>query len=65
MAVRAGVEPTTLRLKVIDSTSEPPRPIWTWTWTFKHGQLDMYLGNECMNTRYVCMYVYNYVYSNK
>src|SRR6218665_4151920 len=26
MAARAGVEPTTLRLKVIDSTKAPPRP---------------------------------------
>ena len=26
MAARAGVEPTTLRLKVIDSTNAPPRP---------------------------------------
>src|SRR6218665_3509577 len=26
VAARAGVEPTTLRLKVIDSTNAPPRP---------------------------------------
>ena len=26
VAARAGVEPTTLRLKVIDSTKAPPRP---------------------------------------
>jgi len=26
VAVRAGVEPTTLGLKVIDSTNAPPRP---------------------------------------
>jgi len=26
MAARVGVEPTTLRLKVIDSTNVPPRP---------------------------------------
>ena len=26
MAGRAGVEPTTLRLKVIDATNAPPRP---------------------------------------
>ena len=27
VAARAGVEPTILRLKVIDSTNAPPRPI--------------------------------------
>ena len=27
MAARAGIEPTTLRLKVIDSTNAPPRPV--------------------------------------
>ena len=29
MAARAGVKPTTLRLKVIVSTKAPPRPLWT------------------------------------
>ena len=28
MAARAGVEPTTLQLKVIASTKAPPRPTW-------------------------------------
>ena len=28
MAAKAGVEPTTLRLKVIVSTKAPPRPIY-------------------------------------
>src|SRR6218665_3610237 len=40
MAARAGVEPTTLRLKAIDSTKAPPRPTW-WhlgKWTMLHGQ---------------------------
>ena len=28
VAARAGVEPTTLRLRVIDSTNASPRPVW-------------------------------------
>src|SRR6218665_1422535 len=31
VAARAGVEPTTLRLKVIVSTKAPPRPWMSWT----------------------------------
>jgi len=30
MAARAGVEPTTLRLKAIDSTKAPPCPTICW-----------------------------------
>src|SRR6218665_138529 len=30
VVARAGVEPTTLQLKVIDSTNAPPRPTWKW-----------------------------------
>ena len=32
MAARAGVEPTTLRLKVIDSTNAPPRPTYIFVY---------------------------------
>src|SRR6218665_3754462 len=28
VAARAGVEPTTLRLRVVDLTNAPPRPTW-------------------------------------
>ena len=31
MVARAGFEPTTIRLKVIDSTNAPPRPTHTYT----------------------------------
>ena len=33
VADRAGVEPTTLRLRVIDLTNAPPRPTICWIWT--------------------------------
>jgi len=33
VAARAVVEPTTLWLKVIDSTNAPPRPTATWRFT--------------------------------
>src|SRR6218665_1070153 len=31
MAARAGVEPTTLRLRAVDSTKEPPCPVPIYT----------------------------------
>ena len=39
MAARAGVEPTTLWLKVIDSTNAPPRP------TIRYDLIIMIKGN--------------------
>src|SRR6218665_297735 len=49
MAAKAGVEPTTLRLKAIDSTKVPPCPM---------SHIHLYV---CMRVYYVCTYVYIYV----
>src|SRR6218665_2051897 len=34
MAARAGVEPTTLRLRVVASTNAPPCPVWPLQYIF-------------------------------
>src|SRR6218665_2523741 len=52
MAARAGVEPTTLRLKAIDSTKAPPCPteiyIYIYIYTYK------------LYTIYIQVYIYKY-----
>src|SRR6218665_141083 len=47
MAARAGVEPTTLRLRVIASTNAPPCPTKIKGWNYK-SQQKTYLRNNCI-----------------
>src|SRR6218665_618387 len=58
MAARVGVEPTTLRLKAIDSINAPPCP--TYMYIYVYIRIYIYIYIYIYVCIYVCMFVYIY-----